>query len=136
MNENIKEKITNNDEIINQETNYNEDNLEKITTTSEQNNQEQTINNNNTTQNEITNNEETADQTVNHIKEILDSIRPYLNMDGGDVEFVAYKDKIVYVRLTGACQACLFSDDTIKNGLYETLHADIPEIEGVINTAI
>lgn len=73
---------------------------------------------------------------ITQIKEILDSLRPYLNMDGGDVEFVEYKDKIVYVKLTGACAACMFSDDTIKNGLYETLKADIPEIEGVINVTI
>ena len=73
---------------------------------------------------------------VERIKENLDLIRPYLYMDGGDVEFVDYKDNIVYVKLTGACQACLFSDDTIKNGLYETLKAEIPEIEGVINVTL
>lgn len=71
--------------------------------------------------------------TVNEIIEILNSLRPYLNMDGGDVEFIKYEDKIVYVKLTGACQACMFSDETIKNGLYETIKAQIPEIEGVIN---
>ena len=75
-------------------------------------------------------------EVINKIKENLDTIRPYLYMDGGDVEFVDYKDKIVYVKLTGACQECLFSDETIKNGLYETLKADIPEIEGVINVTI
>ncbi len=75
-------------------------------------------------------------KTIEQIKEILDSLRPYLNMDGGDVEFIEYKDKIVYVKLTGACAACMFSDDTIKNGLYETLKADIPEIEGVINVTV
>lgn len=71
--------------------------------------------------------------TINEIIEILNSLRPYLNMDGGDVEFIKYEDKIVYVKLTGACQACMFSDETIKNGLYETIKAQIPEIEGVIN---
>ncbi len=74
--------------------------------------------------------------TVTKIKEILDTLRPYLNMDGGDVEFVKYEDKIVYVKLTGACQACLFTDDTLQNGLYESLKLDIPEIEGVVNVAI
>lgn len=73
------------------------------------------------------------DDVISKIKEILNSLRPYLNMEGGDVEFIEYKDKIVYVRLTGACQACLFSDDTIKNGLYETLKNEVDEIEGVIN---
>lgn len=72
----------------------------------------------------------------NQIKEILNTLRPYLNMDGGDVEFIKYENKIVYVRLTGACQACLFSDETIKNGLYETIKESIPEVEGVINTTI
>ncbi len=85
---------------------------------------------------EIVQKEENKQDTITKIKEILDNLRPYLNMDGGDVEFIDYKDKIVYVKLTGACQACLFSDDTIKNGLYETLKMDIPEIEGVINVTI
>lgn len=78
----------------------------------------------------------TNKETIDKIKEILDTLRPYLSMDGGDVEFIEYKDKIVYVKLTGACQACMFSDDTIKNGLYETLKSDIPEIEGVINVEL
>lgn len=78
----------------------------------------------------------TKEETINKIKELLDTIRPYLNMDGGDVEFIEYKNNIVYVKLTGACQACLFSDDTIKNGLYETLKEEIPEIEGVINVKL
>ena len=78
----------------------------------------------------------TQEEKINKIKSSLEEIRPYLNMDGGDVEFIKYKDKIVYVKLTGACAACLFSDETIKNGLYETLKQEIPEIEGVINTEI
>lgn len=77
-----------------------------------------------------------TEDTVTKIKEILETLKPYLNMDGGDVEFVDYKDKIVYVRLTGACQQCLFSDETIKNGLYETIKAEIPEIENVINVTL
>lgn len=77
-----------------------------------------------------------TDNVVDQIKEILDSMRPYLNMDGGDVEFIKYEDKIVYVKLTGACAACLIQDDTLKNGLFETLKTDIPEIEGVVNVEI
>ena len=75
------------------------------------------------------------EETIKLIKEVLDELRPYLNMDGGDVEFVKYENKIVYVNLVGNCAACLFSDDTIKNGLYETLKTRIPEIEDVINLA-
>lgn len=75
-------------------------------------------------------------ETIAKIKDILETLRPYLNMDGGDVEFIEYKDNIVYVKLTGACAACMFSDETIKNGLYETIKADVPEVEGVINVAV
>jgi Fe-S cluster biogenesis protein NfuA len=76
------------------------------------------------------------EETIKKIKETLETLRPYLYMDGGDVEFVDYKDKIVYVKLTGACQACLFSDETIKNGLFETLKSEVPEIENVINVTL
>jgi Fe-S cluster biogenesis protein NfuA len=76
------------------------------------------------------------DNTVKKINEILDSLRPYINMDGGDLEFVKYEDKYVYVKLTGACQACMGLDDTLQKGLYETIKSEIPEIEGVINVEI
>lgn len=87
-------------------------------------------NNNKTTKNVKT------DDTVSKIKEILDSLRPYLNMDGGDVEFIKYEEKIVYVKLTGACAACMFSDETIKNGLFEAIRTEIPEVKDVINIEI
>ena len=76
------------------------------------------------------------EDVVAKIKEILETLRPYLNMDGGDVDFIKYDDKIVYVKLTGSCQACLFTDDTLQNGLYESLKSEIPEIEGVVNVTI
>lgn len=87
---------------------------------------------------EITNNnnKNTENNTILKIKEILETLRPYLNMDGGDVEYIKYENKIVYVKLTGACAACLFSDETIKNGLFESLKSEIPEIEGVINISL
>lgn len=75
-------------------------------------------------------------KTEDRIKEILSSLRPYLNMEGGDIEFVKYEDKIVYIKLTGACAACMFSDDTIQYSVFETLKSEIPEIEKVINVEI
>ena len=71
-------------------------------------------------------------KTEEKIKEMLASIRPYLNMEGGDIEFVKYEDKIVYVKLT----ACMFSDDTIQYSVLETLKSEIPEVEKVINVEI
>lgn len=73
---------------------------------------------------------------ISKIKEVLESLRPYLNMDGGDIEFVKYEDKVVYVKLSGACLNCMFSDETIKNGVFETLKQEIPEIEGIINVEL
>ncbi len=76
------------------------------------------------------------ENTIDKIKAAIDEIRPYLNMDGGDIEFIKYEDKIVYVKLSGACQACMYTDETLNNGVLETLKKDIPEIENVINVKI
>lgn len=67
------------------------------------------------------------------IQETIESIRPYINMDGGDIKYVKYENNIVYVQISGACLGCAFLDDTIKNGLFETLKNEIPEIKEVIN---
>ncbi len=67
------------------------------------------------------------------IKDILNELKPYLNSDGGDVEFIKYENNLVYIKLTGACQNCVHKDQTIKNGIYESLRSEIPEVQGVIN---
>ena len=73
------------------------------------------------------------DNTIEKINEIIDSVRPYINMDGGDIKYIKYENNIVYVTISGACLGCAFLDVKIKNGLLETLKAEIPEIEDVIN---
>ncbi len=70
------------------------------------------------------------------IKEMIDNIRPYLNMDGGDIEFIKYEDNYVYVRLSGACTNCLLQDNTINDGLLVMFKEEIPEIKGIINVPI
>ena len=65
------------------------------------------------------------------IQAALDKIRPALQADGGDVEFVAYEDGIVKVRLQGACGGCPMSQMTLKNGIERVLKEEIPEIESV-----
>lgn len=67
------------------------------------------------------------------IKDLIESIRPYLNMDGGDIEFVKYEDNYVYIKLLGACTNCLLQDNTINDGLVEMFKNEIPETKGVIN---
>ena len=65
--------------------------------------------------------------------EVLNKIRPYLNQDGGDVEFVKFEDGICYVKLQGACARCMFADMTISNTVEEILTAEVPEVIKVIN---
>ena len=51
------------------------------------------------------------------ILKTLDTLRPMLQADGGDLEFVDYFNRIVFVRLTGACEGCPHANITIKNGI-------------------
>ena len=66
------------------------------------------------------------------IKEEIEKIKPYLYSDGGDIEFIKYEDKIVFVKLTGACAHCAYQDNTIKDGILSYLQEKIPEIENII----
>ena len=75
------------------------------------------------------------EEKIEKIKELLDSIRPYLNSDGGDLEFIKYEDNYVYISLKGMCEGCAYADDTIQNGIYETLKQEIPDLKGVINSS-
>ena len=67
------------------------------------------------------------------IKNIFNKIKPFLNNDGGDVEFIKYENNKVYIKLLGACVDCPMSDDTVKDMIEYTLKFEIPEIEEVIN---
>lgn len=73
------------------------------------------------------------EDTEKRIKELIEKMRPFLINDGGDIEFVEYKDNIVYIRMTGACQNCEYLDVTLKDGIEEMLITEIPEIKEVIN---
>ena len=67
------------------------------------------------------------------IKEMVENIRPFLNMDGGDIEYVKYEDNYLYIKLTGACSNCLGQDSTINDGLLSMFQEELPEIKGIIN---
>ena len=56
---------------------------------------------------------------------------PYLNQDGGDLDFVDFKDGIVYIKLLGACIGCSSSDDTIKNSIEVMMLEEVPGVIGV-----
>lgn len=70
------------------------------------------------------------------IKELIEQIRPYLNMDGGDIEYIKYENNIVYIKLLGACTNCLMQDNTINDGLLSMFQEEIPEIKEIINVPL
>ena len=64
----------------------------------------------------------------------LQSIRPYLQKDGGDVEFVELtEDNTVKVRLLGACVSCDMSKMTLKAGIEESIKNVFPELKTVLS---
>ncbi|MCK5080152.1 MAG: NifU family protein [Bacteroidales bacterium] len=70
--------------------------------------------------------------TKQKVLNVLEQIRPYLQNDGGDIEFVELTDDmIVNVRLTGACGSCPYSTMTLKNGVESAVVKAIPEIKSV-----
>ncbi len=77
------------------------------------------------------------DQTKNQeiiekIQNVIDQIRPYIQQDGGDIEFVELTDDmIVNVQLKGACGSCPYSQITLKNGVETAVKKAIPEVKAV-----
>jgi Fe-S cluster biogenesis protein NfuA len=67
------------------------------------------------------------------VKTALEDVRPSLQADGGDVEFVSLDgDGTVSVRLTGACGHCPMSQMTLKMGIENYLKKEVPEVTAVI----
>ena len=72
------------------------------------------------------------------IKKVIEELKPFLNMDGGDAEFIKYdeEEKCVYVKLTGACAKCLVQDETLEFGLLGSIRDVVPEVEHIINVPL
>ena len=67
------------------------------------------------------------------INEVLDKIRPYLENDGGNLEYIKFEEGIVYIKLLGACAGCSMIDITLKDGIEELIINEIPEVKEVVN---
>ena len=66
---------------------------------------------------------------LENIEEVLNRIRPHLQVDGGDVEVVSIdNDSIVKVRLLGACNTCPLNLMTLRAGIERTLMLEFPQI--------
>lgn len=78
----------------------------------------------------------TATDTNNELKErverALDSMRPYLEADGGNVKVLDISDEgVARLELLGSCGTCPMSAMTFKGGLEETILRAVPEIKKV-----
>ena len=72
-------------------------------------------------------------EVLQKVEDALDTMRPYLANDGGNVEIVEItSDNIVKVRLLGACSTCPQSFMTMKAGIEEAIKRSVPEIKGVV----
>ena len=66
------------------------------------------------------------------VLKVIEQLRPYLQADGGDIQFVNITDEnVVNVELLGACGSCPYSQTTLKNGVEEAMRKAIPEINSV-----
>ena len=79
------------------------------------------------------NKELTQEETVTKILNALESIRPFLKKDGGDIELVDVKGHAVFVKLHGNCNGCPMSFSTMKLGVETTIKQYAPEILEVWN---
>jgi len=71
-------------------------------------------------------------ELIQKVNAAIEQLRPFLNADGGDMELVEItSDKIVKVRLLGACSDCSMSMMTLKAGLEDAVRKIAPEIHSV-----
>ena len=70
--------------------------------------------------------------TEERVRAILEQIRPYLQQDGGDLEYVAFEEGVVKLRLQGACSSCPSSLMTLKMGIENALKQQIAEVKEVV----
>lgn len=73
------------------------------------------------------------EEQLEQINYVITKIKPYLNSEGGDIEFVKFENGIVYVKMLGACLDCMMLDDTLKGGIEAMLIEEVPGVIGVEN---
>ena len=76
--------------------------------------------------------ENSTNSIYQKVENALQSIRPYLEADGGDVKVLKINDKgVVTLELLGACGSCPMSTMTLKAGVEEAIKRAVPEITSV-----
>lgn len=71
------------------------------------------------------------EETIQAIKATLEKVRPFLQRDGGDIDYIGYRDGIVYVTMVGACEGCSLADNDISAGVEIILMEEVPGVIGV-----
>lgn len=86
----------------------------------------------------VKNNEEEKFQTTDDpelekkVVEVINKVRPYLQRDGGDLQYVKIEDGTVYVHVLGACSGCMYISDDIKEGVEMILVEEVPGVNAVV----
>jgi len=75
---------------------------------------------------------ETQPSFEDQLNTVLEKVRPFLQMDGGDIELVAVEDRNALVRLTGACHGCPSAVYTLKMGVEQAIRKEIPDFGELI----
>ncbi len=73
------------------------------------------------------------EKIIKDIKEVIEEIKFYISMDGGDLEFIDFdmKNGIVKIKLGGACVGCELVDHTYNDSVKEILVNEISEVNGI-----
>ncbi|WP_353721561.1 NifU family protein [Dyadobacter sp. 676] len=80
---------------------------------------------------------DSKEKTIELIEQALETVRPYLHADGGDVKFVELTDDmIVKLELQGSCQSCPMSAMTFRAGLEESIRRAVPHITKVVSSNV
>jgi Fe-S cluster biogenesis protein NfuA len=79
-----------------------------------------------------------TDKTIiDKIESALAEIRPFLEDDGGDINFIELTDEwVVKVKLIGACSSCSISASTLKNGVEIAVKRAVPRVKEVIEVSV
>ncbi len=62
----------------------------------------------------------------------LESVRPYMQSHGGDVELVNVQDNVVYLKLQGACEGCSASSTTLNNLVEKVIRTQMPDVTQIV----
>ena len=69
---------------------------------------------------------------VEQIEEVIEELRPYFYMHGGNIDFVKFEDGKVYVKLSGSCEGCPSSSYTLKLMVENSLKKEVPQVQEVV----